>query len=109
MVDVIFDAIFQAFGWLLTAHFMLFIWSLTIAACVFVSVKTKSYGIMVLAGGVTPFLIFYTYRLFGLWPPGPIVVIYSRVAGAALAVSIILSLWLMHRSMYDESRRPPSS
>ena len=93
--------IVKTIEYILTTYFMIALWSAVVGVSVFTAYKTKAYGILILSGGAVPFVIFYVYKLLNVWETSPHAVLYSRVAMVSLCVSIILSLWLMCRSMCD--------
>ena len=91
---------------LLSSYVMVVAWFSVIAVSIYITYKIKVYGVLVIAGGAIPFFIFYSYKVFGIWDTRPHdAILYSRIAGISLCVSLILSLWMMHRSIYDESKR----
>ena len=98
--------IIDIFEKVLITPVMILLWSSVIVTATIVAYKTKLYGVMVIAGGVLPYLIFYSYRQFGIWNTHPYAyaILYSRIAGLSLCVSLSLALWLMYRSMRDGQR-----
>ena len=90
---------------ILNTYVMISLWFGVIGVISFVAYKTKLYGILVVAAGGMPYLIFYVYKLFNVWDTGLKAILYSRLASVSLCVSVILAVWLMYRSQYDESKQ----
>ena len=99
------DTIFDILEHVLSANVMIIMWSAVMIASFILAYKTKVYGVLVIAGGAAPFLIFYVYQRFGVWDVHPYAILYSRVAGISLCVSLMLGLWMMCRSIYNEPNR----
>ena len=92
----------------LTTYVMVIFWLTVIGVIVYVSRKTRLYGILSVAAGVVPTLIFYIYKIFNVWESTNTAILYSRLAGLSIGLSLTLALLLMRRSIYNESERPPS-
>lgn len=83
--------------WILTALVLLILWTGVGAYSIFISRRTMLYGLLIIAGGVFPKVIFYTYAALDLWDGiDRIAIVYARVADFCL----VLSLWLSLRAMF---------
>lgn len=87
-------------AWLVTTIFLLILWVFIGLTSVYVTYRTTMYGMLIIAGGVLPKVIFYVYVLAGVWTTtNPNALLYARIGDVSLGLSIFLSMQLMYKSV----------
>lgn len=71
------------------------LWAVVVAIGIAASIRTRQPAPALIAVGAAPWLIFYLWTWFGVWPSMAYAVAFSRLAGAVLALNLTAGAYRM--------------
>ena len=86
---------------ILSDYVMVICWGGLVGFIVCTALRIKVYALFVLAGSAIPMFIFHLYGSLNIWGSVDQAHVYSRIAQVGLSVGLVVSLWLMRRSVFD--------
>lgn len=80
---------------IVTAGWLLLVWSLALLLAVGVYVTLRNWRFLVIPSGIFPWWLFYVFLYFDLFPSQAMAISYSRAASLVMGLSILTGMYFM--------------